>query len=101
MLIVPKLNLEMASLILKDQYTQENVNNFILSIKFHLSNSILMGKIMGNGLFYFPNRNLQTIANFNLGTRVGIWKFYHENGSLWKVNNYSETGENRGLEDPF
>ncbi len=50
----------------------------------------------GNWIFYYQNQYIQTKGKFNLGVRVGEWRYFHDNGKLWKFNFYSNDGRKIG-----
>lgn len=54
------------------------------------------GKDHGKWTFYHPAEIIRTSGEFNLGTRVGTWKYFYPNGKIWKVNNYDSLGNKIG-----
>ena len=41
--------------------------------------------------------SVQTKGTFKNGLKTGEWKYYQDNGKLWKENFYSENGKKIGI----
>ena len=54
------------------------------------------GKDHGIWTFYHPAEIIRTSGKFKMGSRIGTWKYYFNDGGLWKVNNYDSLGNKTG-----
>ena len=63
--------------------------------KLYYTGNFIQGNPDGRHLFYFPDGILKEEQRYVMGRRYGIWRRFHENGTLFLTITYNDDLETR------